>query len=120
MANPGLIKTLFAETAVPAYRIVAHGSKDYAVTLATLATDPLLGTSTMEGSTGAHEVDVVISGLPEVRFGGSVAAGDPLTSDTQGRAVKATVAGSRLIGFAYVSATEGVIAPYTHAPGILP
>jgi hypothetical protein len=120
MANPGLIKTLFAEGTVLPYRIVASGSKDYAVTLATAATDPLLGVSTADGSTGAHEVDIVLSGLPEVRFGGTVAAGAPLTSDAEGRAITATISGSRIIGFAYVSATEGVIAPYIYAPGILP
>jgi hypothetical protein len=45
----------------------------------------------MGGSTGGM-VDVVRAGLASVRLGGTVAAGDPLTSDANGKAVKAVPA----------------------------
>ena len=57
---------------------------------------------------------------PEVEAGGAIAAGDPLTSDAQGRAVKAAAAGDRIIGFACKAATEaGEIIDYQFAPGFL-
>ena len=57
--------------------------------------------------------------MPEVEAGGTLAAGDPLTSDASGKAVKATTGGDRLIGFALTSASAGDIITYIHAPGTL-
>ena len=60
-----------------------------------------------------------MGGQPEVEAGGALAAGDPLTSDTEGKAVKATEGGSRIIGFAMTGAAAGDIITYIYAPGTL-
>ena len=120
MANPGLIKTMDAAGAIKPFRIVAHGTKDFEVKQAGDKTQPLLGTADEVGSTPSGEVDVVLSDMPDVEYGGTVAAGDPLTTDADGRAIKATVSGSRLIGFAHISASADDIGPYNHSLRILP
>lgn len=120
MANPGLFKTLSASGTIDPYRIVAWGTADLQAVQADAATDALMGTTDDIGSTSDGEVDVAMGDLPEVEYGADVVRGDPLTSDSQGRAIKATVSASRIIGFAHVSASVGVIGPYIFSPGILP
>lgn len=121
MANPGLTKSFDVGGAVAPYRIVTHGNGDRIAVQASAPTDALIGTTDVLGA-GADDsrMDVIIGGLPEVEFGGTVVRGDPLTADADGRAVKATVSGSRIIGFAWVSAVAGDIAAYQHSPGVLP
>ena len=98
------------------FRIVAHdGSGSYKQ--ATAATEALVGTADELGRQPNGGADVAMSDQPEVEVGAAVAAGDPLTSDAQGRAVKATAAGNRIIGFAATDAGE--IIDYQFAPGFL-
>lgn len=121
MSNPGIFKTKVAEAVIPPYALVAHGSQDGSVALATAATDALCGVTQELGAEAVGDlVDVCKDGLPEIRLGGDVVRGDPLTSDAQGRAIKATVSGSRIIGFAEVSGAEDDIVPFQFAPGVLP
>jgi len=121
MANPGFTKTLTAEGVINPYRIVCHGSKDLTVVQASAATAALMGVTSEFGADAAGErVDVTMGDLPDVQYGGTVQRGDPLTSDAEGKAIKATVSGSRIIGYAYVSAVSNDIAPYQHALGLLP
>ena len=103
MATPGIYKNFEAEGEIGPYVIVTHGTADYAVKAATGATVALVGTG----------------GIPEVALGGTVAAGDPLTSDASGKAVKATAAGNRILGFALVSGASGDIIPYQYSLGTL-
>lgn len=112
-------KTLDAEGDIAPYRICAHGTADYAVKQATAATDALMGTTDELGKQANGRVDVCMGWLPEVEAGGTLAAGDPITSDANGKAVKATIGGSRIIGFAMTSASSGDIIPYQFAPGTL-
>ncbi len=112
-------KTLDAEGDIAPYRICAHGTADYAVKQATAATDALMGTTDELGKQANGRVDVCMGWLPEVEAGGTLAAGDPITSDANGKAVKATEGGSRIIGFAMTSAVSGDIIPYQFAPGTL-
>ena len=114
MATPGIYKNFEAEG-----EIGPHGTADYAVKAATGATVALVGTTDELGKLSNGRVDVCTGGIPEVALGGTVAAGDPLTSDASGKAVKATAAGNRILGFALVSGASGDIIPYQYSLGTL-
>lgn len=119
--NPVLTLSRAALAAITGNLIVAY-SGDGVIT-ATGPTDPLAGVADSMGASAAgNMLDVVKVGLGEVRAGGTITAGDPLTSDAAGKAVKAVpVAGSliRLIGFAEVDAEDGDIFEFDVAPGVL-
>ena len=119
MATPGIYKNFEAEGEIGPYVIVTHGTADYAVKAATGATVALVGTTDELGKLSNGRVDVCTGGIPEVALGGTVAAGDPLTSDASGKAVKATAAGNRILGFALVSGASGEIIPYQYSLGTL-
>ena len=119
MATPGVYKNFEAEGEIGPYVIVTHGTADYAVKAATGATVALVGTTDELGKLSNGLVDVCTGGIPEVALGGTVAAGDPLTSDASGKAVKATAAGNRILGFALVSGASGDIIPYQYSLGTL-
>ena len=100
--------------------IDGHSHSDLeAVKAATGATVALVGTTDELGKLSNGRVDVCTGGIPEVALGGTVAAGDPLTSDASGKAVKATAAGNRILGFALVSGASGDIIPYQYSLGTL-
>ena len=119
MATPGIYKNFEAEGEIGPYVIVTHGTADYAVKAATGATVALVGTTDELGKLSNGRVDVCTGGIPEVALGGTVAAGDPLTIDASGKAVKATAAGNRILGFALVSGASGDIIPYQYSLGTL-
>ena len=119
MATTGIYKNFEAEGEIGPYVIVTHGTADYAVKAATGATVALVGTTDELGKLSNGRVDVCTGGIPEVALGGTVAAGDPLTSDASGKAVKATAAGNRILGFALVSGASGDIIPYQYSLGTL-
>ena len=119
MATPGIYKNFEAEGEIGPYVIVTHGTADYAVKAATGATVALVGTTDELGKLSNGRVDVCTGGIPEVALGGTVAAGDPLTSDASGKAVKATAAGNRILGFALVSGASGDVIPYQYSLGTL-
>lgn len=104
--KPQLILNHTAESDIARYRFVAAGTGDMAVTQASAGTDAIVGASTDIAATNGGRVDVVVTGMPTVEFGGTVAFGDRVTSDSLGRAVKA-VAGNRVAGVAYCSGAEG-------------
>ena len=87
MATPGIYKNFEAEGEIGPYVIVTHGTADYAVKAATGATVALVGTTDELGKLSNGRVDVCTGGIPEVALGGTVAAGDPLTSDASGKAL---------------------------------
>lgn len=103
MRNELFIKACYAGAAVLPYRIVKHGSADGFAIQAAAGTDASFGVSDGLGQTTANEpLDVIRGGIAEVVYGGTVTRGDPLTSDSAGRAVKAAT-GNRVIGYAEVS-----------------
>ena len=115
-------KSRSAATAIPPYRIVKPGAADGQVALATAATDALMGTTGQLGAAIGERVDVDLGGMPEVELGGTVAAGDPLTADANGKAVKAIPAAGanvRIIGFSDTSGTAGAVITYLHAPSVM-
>lgn len=113
MRNEVLNKNYSGEAAIPSYRIVKFGAADGGVLLAAAATDKLIGVSgRIPFAVAGDRGDICRIGISEVEYGGTVAAGDPLTSDATGRAVVAApAAGSnvRIIGFAEVAGVVGDI-----------
>lgn len=104
MLNPILSKAFDAGAAVPAYTIIKLGANDGTAVPSAAATDALLGVSTSLPAALGERVDAILVGVAEVRYGGPVTRGDLLTSDANGKAVKAVAgAGVRTIGVAMQS-----------------
>lgn len=120
MANPGLIKTFTAETAVAPYRAVKHGTADTNVVQGAASTDALIGVSGQLGVDAGKRVDVTLSDTAEIEFGGAVTRGDWLTSDANGKAITAAPAAgvnTNVLGRAMVSGVAGDIGDILLAPG---
>ncbi|WP_288230816.1 DUF2190 family protein [uncultured Desulfovibrio sp.] len=115
-----LFKTYDVSGDLSPYRIAAHAATAGMIAQAAGPTDALIGTTDELGKQPNGRADVAMSDLPEVEAGAAVAYGDPLTSDAEGRAVKATASGQRIIGFALTAAqSDGEIIDYLFAPGTL-
>lgn len=100
-------RNYLAPALIGAFLIAKHGTNDGEVAQASAATDALMGVTDLVAPAAGERVDIVKSGLADVTYGGNVAKGDPLTSNADGKAIKATVAGSRLIGYAEVAGVSG-------------
>jgi surface antigen len=120
MSIPGFIRSYEASAAVGSFLIVrfsdaANSSK---VGPASAASQALVGTTGKVGASAAGVmVDVVRSGLGGVTLGGSVQAGDWLTSNADGKAIATTTAGDNVIGRAEQPGVAGDIIDYFAAPG---
>ena len=113
MRNEGLTKTYLADAAIVKHRIVKHGASDTTAAQATTTTEALLGVSDSLGADAAgDQVDIIMGGIANVEYGGNVSAGDPLTSDADGKAVASAPAltvTDQIIGFAMVDGVDGDI-----------
>lgn len=119
MNNPGLIKSFVAEAAIAPFRIVNFGSDDDSVVQSAAATDAMFGVSDSLGAEPGSRVDVVMSDVTDLDFGGTVTRGDQLTSDADGKGVTAAPAAGtnvRVIGIAMVSGVAGDIGSVRIAP----
>lgn len=120
--SPILTKSFRAVVAIQGYLIAAATGVGPAVRVAAGPTDALVAAVDELGAKAGGLADIDVVGISSVHFGDDVAFNDPLTSDAQGRAVKAVpVEGEivRIIGFAMCDAGEGDIGTYWVAPGIL-
>lgn len=82
----------------------------------------LLGVSDRMGAEIGGMLDVHRDGLAPVQLGGTVAAGDPLTSDANGKAIKAVAAAGatiRIVGWADQPGVANDIIDAFISPGIL-
>ena len=108
---------------VPARRIVKFGSTDQTVVLAATATDLLIGISALGCTSAGDLLDVNKEGFAiKVEYGGAITRGQPLTSDSIGRAIVAFPAAgvnNRIIGFAEVSGVSGDIGECFISPGYI-
>lgn len=119
LLNPILTKNFVAEAAVAAYRIVKFGTADKFVTPGAAATDKLVGVATSLAAAINERCDVILSGIAEVEYGGTVARGDLLTSDASGRAITAAPGvgvNNRIIGVAMESGAVGEIGSVNLCP----
>ena len=84
--------------------------------------DPLIGVFDRQGASAGGMADVHRAGLAPVKLGGTVAAGDPLTSDANGKAIKAVAAAGetiQLIGRAEQPGVANDIIDAFLSPGLL-
>lgn len=105
-----LIKSFAAAAVVAGYRFVkfAAPTVDRSVAQATAATSPLAGVSDSMGAAVGGMADVIQVGLGELRLGGAVAAGDPLTSDADGRGIKCVPAAGETRVYGAIAQAPGV------------
>lgn len=115
--TPTFIKSYRAGSDAAPYTI-AKITGALACALAGAATDKLIGTFDAMGAVSGEMADVHKAGISEVRIGGNVVAGDPLTSNADGHAI-AVPAGStaRIIGHAEANGSSGDVIEYFAAPG---
>ncbi len=112
-----LTKSLTATTAIAAYRLVNYGAADGAGVPAADATKFIVGVnSEVAAAIGERASIHSVGNIADVEYGGNVARGDPLTSDAQGRAIKATTTGQHCVGYAEVSGVSGDIGSCTVTP----
>ena len=119
--NPTLIKTYGTEAIVNPNRICKWGTADTMVVQAAASTDVLIGLSGRLGaSVSGDRCDVTRAGIEKVLYGGTITKGDPLTSDANGKAVKANPGAgvnAYIVGFAEVDGVDGDIGEVLIAPG---
>jgi len=109
MNNPGLVKSFNAAAAILATRIVKFGASDTDAAQAASATDALIGVSVaLVPALAGERIDIVMTGVTEVEYGGAVSRGDLLTSDASGRAIVAAI-NQNVIGMAMASGVSGDI-----------
>lgn len=112
MSTPVLTRTYLTGGAITKRRIVKWGSADHTVVQATAATDSLIGVAAELDAASGERIDVHLSGVVEVEFGGNVTRGAQITADTSGKAVAAAPAAgvnNGIIGIAMVSGVSGDI-----------
>ena len=123
MANPLLAVNYVADAAIPINRLVKFGTGDRNVTLATAATDFILGPVNETAIAVGERVDVVRVGIAWVEAGAAIPRGSPITADAVGRAVVAAPGvgvNNRIIGFSDETATAvGDVIRFMIEPGLM-
>lgn len=116
----GLIKSRNAATVIRAMRCVVEGAADGFGAEAVGATANIIGVSSELDTAVGERASVIMAGnIAPIIYGGTVARGDALTSDAQGRAVTTTTTGARIVGTAEVSGVVNDIGSVVINPGIL-
>ena len=119
MGINNLFRARMAEGNVAEFLIVKAGTAAMSCVVAAAATDKLLGTSDELPHVTGEIVDMAVGPVPFVRLGGTVAAGDALTSDANGKAIATTTTGNRIIGFAEIAGVANDVITYERALGVL-
>lgn len=105
--NVILEKNMVAEAAVLANRIVKFGAADGQVVQAAAAADLLIGVASRGFDAALGErIDIMTHGIAEVKLGGAVTRGQPVTADANGKGVVAAPAAganARVVGIAMAS-----------------
>lgn len=112
-------KAYTAEAAIGKFKICKFGSAVGGAVQAAAATDKMMGVSSDVAAGTNQRVDVARGDLARVFYGGTVAAGDLLTSDSSGNAVVTTTQGNRYVGIAEVAGVSGDIGVVLVCPGIV-
>lgn len=106
-----LNKAFVAEAAILANRIVKFGAADGQVLQAAAAGDMSIGVHSCGYDAAINErVEITTHGIAEVKLGGVVTRGQPITADATGQGVAAAPAvavNNRVIGIAMASGVAG-------------
>jgi hypothetical protein len=107
--NALLTKNFTAGGAIPVYRIAALSAAE-TVVQASGPTDVIIGVNDDVAPASGERTDIYVQGMVWIEAGGTVGLGDPVTSDSVGRAVTAglaPVAGTRIVGYAFDAGVSG-------------
>lgn len=97
------------------YTIAKFGSDDDTFSVASAATDILLGIFQHTTTDAGDVARVMMLGISRCKLGGSVTRGNPITADSAGKGV-AAAAGQSIVGFAMASGVSGDSIPVFLAP----
>lgn len=117
-----LSKAFTAEAAIAANRIFKFGAADGGALQGAAATDRLVGVTDTIAIASGERFDGVLNGIADVKLGGTVVRGDPITSDATGQGVVAAPGAgvnNRIIGFAMKSGVAGDIIEVALEPGFM-
>lgn len=103
------IKTYIAEADIPRNTLVKFGTDEDHIKPAAAGTDNIIGATLEKDTPKGERVDVCHIGAAEIKFGGTVAAGEAFTSDADGKAVKAA-SGDIIAGYSLRAAVKEDIA----------
>lgn len=119
--NESLIKNYIAGAQLAPNIIVKFSAADLTVIPGAASTDSLVGVTVDKITVpNGQRADVVKDGIAQVKLGGTVVRGDPITSDATGQGVAAAPGvgvNARIIGFAEVSGVAGDVVPVQLSPG---
>lgn len=113
-------RTLLAQAVTAANLILKHGTLDNTAALATASTDLLVGTNGNLAKEIGETIDYPTTGTGEVKLGGNVTRGQPITADAASKGIFANPAAgvnARIIGFALQSGVADDVIDYQIAPG---
>lgn len=108
--NKEFVKNYTADAQILGRRLVKIGAADGSVAAAAAATDNVIGVSDQTTTEAGEQCDVILAGIAEVSYGGTVTRGDLLVANASGQAVtQAAGAGNNVgvIGTAMVSGVSG-------------
>lgn len=119
-ATSGIEKSVKCTAAIAtAFLIAKFGADDDTLSQATAATEALVGVFQHITTVAGEEVRVMLDGISKVKLGGTVARGDLLTADANGKAVViGAVAGTNYnaIGRAMASGVADDVIPVLLIP----
>ena len=121
---PTFIRSYKASAAIAGNRLVAFSdaANSSVIAQASASSSPITGVSDRLDCEADAMCDVHRGGLSSVRLGGTVVAGDPLTSDADGKAIKAVAATGTtvwIVGYADAPGVVDDIVDVMFAPGVL-
>lgn len=109
LRNAGLKKPFLAGAAITAHRLVKFGADDRTMLPAAAAGDFAVGVCDEIGCASGERFDGVFTEIATVEYGGTIARGALLTSDSVGRAITATAAAGTNIRTCGVAMVSGVL-----------
>ncbi len=114
-------RSVLAQALIAGCLIIKHGTLDNTAALATAPGDLLIGTNDSLPKEIGEMVDYPTAGTGQVKLGGVVTRGQPITSDAASKGVAAAPAAGtnvRIIGFALQSGVADDVIDYHIAPGM--